>query len=201
MVEVPLPAVVEEEEELLELDETLLTPLAAVVEVSKEIVEDDGPSGAAALRRKHKPVEAEMDMTPMVDVTFLLLIFFMVTASFALQKSKQLPKPEPKEEGAQSRSFQELEDNPDYITVHIDGSGAYRVVTADWDRDAFSESEMLRNLREARQGVAGGKVPTRLMVRADGEVINDKVVAALDAASAVGMEDIQLLTVEEDSDE
>ena len=31
--------------------------------------------------------EDELDMTPMVDVTFLLLIFFMVTASFTLQKS------------------------------------------------------------------------------------------------------------------
>ena len=31
--------------------------------------------------------EEELDMTPMVDVTFLLLIFFMVTASFSLQKS------------------------------------------------------------------------------------------------------------------
>ena len=30
--------------------------------------------------------EPESDMTPMVDVTFLLLIFFLVTAAFALQE-------------------------------------------------------------------------------------------------------------------
>ena len=35
--------------------------------------------------------DSEMDMTPMVDVTFLLLIFFMVTAAFAMQKSFQVP--------------------------------------------------------------------------------------------------------------
>src|SRR5688572_20269137 len=40
-----------------------------------------------SLREKSAPQEAEMDMTPMVDVTFLLLIFFMVTASFTMQKS------------------------------------------------------------------------------------------------------------------
>ena len=38
--------------------------------------------------------ETEMDMTPMVDVTFLLLIFFLVTAAFTLQKSIDVPKPE-----------------------------------------------------------------------------------------------------------
>lgn len=34
---------------------------------------------------------AEMDMTSMVDVTFLLLIFFMVTASFVIQSAFQTP--------------------------------------------------------------------------------------------------------------
>ena len=37
--------------------------------------------------------DAELDMTPMGDVTFLLLIFFMVTAAFTMQKSFQLPAP------------------------------------------------------------------------------------------------------------
>ena len=37
--------------------------------------------------------DSDMDMTPMVDVTFLLLIFFMVTAAFSLQKSLQIPAP------------------------------------------------------------------------------------------------------------
>ena len=36
-------------------------------------------------------IEDELDMTPMVDIVFLLLIFFMVTASFTLQKSMQQP--------------------------------------------------------------------------------------------------------------
>ena len=38
--------------------------------------------------------EAELDMTPMCDVTFLLLIFFMVTAAFAMQKSFEVPAPD-----------------------------------------------------------------------------------------------------------
>ncbi len=39
----------------------------------------------------------EADMTPMVDVTFLLLIFFMVTAAFTMQSAIVVPKPSPPE--------------------------------------------------------------------------------------------------------
>ncbi|MCH7688429.1 MAG: biopolymer transporter ExbD, partial [Planctomycetes bacterium] len=51
----------------------------------------------------------DMDLTPMVDVTFLLLIFFMITASFTIQKSIQVPPPDPEQEGA-AQTIQELED-------------------------------------------------------------------------------------------
>ena len=43
--------------------------------------------------KKEKAEQPEMDMTPMVDVTFLLLIFFMVTAAFTMQKSFEIPTP------------------------------------------------------------------------------------------------------------
>ena len=35
--------------------------------------------------------EAEMDMTPMIDVTFQLLIFFMIAATYVVQKTLSLP--------------------------------------------------------------------------------------------------------------
>ncbi|MEM9659397.1 MAG: biopolymer transporter ExbD, partial [Planctomycetota bacterium] len=46
----------------------------------------------------------ELDLTPMVDVTFLLLIFFMITAAFAVQKAISVP-PISDEESAQSQPF------------------------------------------------------------------------------------------------
>src|SRR5687767_4367931 len=43
--------------------------------------------------KKRAPLDQEMDMTPMVDCVFQLLIFFMVTASFVMQKSLKVPPP------------------------------------------------------------------------------------------------------------
>jgi biopolymer transport protein ExbD len=45
------------------------------------------------LRRRKRPLEeAEMDITPMIDCTFLLLIFFLVTSRMRAQLPLELPK-------------------------------------------------------------------------------------------------------------
>jgi hypothetical protein len=51
------------------------------------------PAPERAFTPKKHLEDPELDMTPMVDVVFQLLIFFMLTAAFALQKSLTLPKP------------------------------------------------------------------------------------------------------------
>lgn len=43
------------------------------------------------LRRRRKVEEADMDITPMIDVTFLLLIFFMVASKIDVQADVRLP--------------------------------------------------------------------------------------------------------------
>ncbi len=46
-----------------------------------------------ARRNKHKPSEAEIDMTPMLDVVFIMLIFFIVTTSFVKEAGVQVKSP------------------------------------------------------------------------------------------------------------
>jgi hypothetical protein len=70
-------------------------------------------------------------------------------------------------------------------------------VTVDWDEEAPSEHEMLRKLREARDGDSAGNVPSKLLVKAHGDSVIEKVVSALDAGTEVGMEQVQLVKVEE----
>jgi biopolymer transport protein ExbD len=142
--------------------------------------------------------EGEMDMTPMVDVTFLLLIFFMVTAAFTMQKSFEIPTPE--QEQASARPIQEFEEDPNYVIVRVDQFNTYHVSAAVWDeeKEAPSEQDLLVRLREARQGHRPRSGAKRMLVMASGEAYHEKVVTALDAGSEVGMEDVKLVTVEDE---
>ncbi len=137
--------------------------------------------------------EDELDMTPMVDVTFLLLIFFMVTAAFSLQKSIEIPAPD-QEQSAQARTVQEIEEDDDFIIARIDRDNTIWIN----DSEAPSEQEVLEKLREAREGLSGSEIgPSTLLVLADGDCRHETVVMVLDAGNAVGMENVRLATADE----
>ena len=171
-------------------------PRETHVEDVEEEPESAGVEETIAAAKKFRATEAEMDMTPMCDVTFQLLIFFMVTAAFAMQNSIEIPKPKQDAPSTQVVA-KDPEEDPAYVTVYVDEFNTYRVVTPDWDVEAPSEQELLRKLREARNAGSGGMAPTKLLVKAHGDSLHEKVVAALDAGTEVGMEQVQLMTIEE----
>jgi biopolymer transport protein ExbD/rRNA maturation protein Nop10 len=141
-----------------------------------------------------RQIDDEMDMTPMIDCVFLLLIFFLVTSAFALQKSLQMPPPDAQQSAAPTRTITELEEDDDYVIVRIDHDNTVWVD----ESEAPSEQELLSQLRTARRGIGGRKPPTSLLVLAHGEAWHEIVVRALDAGSAVGMEHVRLATAEEE---
>ncbi|MEM1304256.1 MAG: biopolymer transporter ExbD, partial [Planctomycetota bacterium] len=147
---------------------------------------------------KKKRKEDELDMTPMVDVTFLLLIFFMITAAFALQKSIEVP-PVEDDEAAASETVDDLEE--DSIVIRVDADNVYWVGAPLWDEEqrAPSKPDMRNKVRQARSGKGGkfGKGPTKLLVQAHGDATHEYVIAALDAGSAVGVQQIRLMAYEE----
>lgn len=142
------------------------------------------------------PEDEGPDMTPMVDVVFQLLIFFMVTAAFSLQKSIQVPTPDSQQAAAQSRTIEELEEDDDYIIVKIDRDDTVWVN----DSEAPSPQDLLAKLREAREPSGDGKGPSSLLVLASGEAHHEVVVRALDAGSAVGMENVRLASADDEDD-
>ena len=152
---------------------------------------------ALEFRSLRRGEEDELDMTPMVDVTFLLLIFFMVTAAFTMQKSFELPTPK---EHAPSTQVAETVDETGVITVRIDEYNTFHVAASHWDeeQEAPSEQELLRRLREAKAGDGRGSVPNKLIVEAHGDATHDHVVTALDAGTEIGMEEVSLRTGEDD---
>jgi biopolymer transport protein ExbD len=135
-------------------------------------------------------------MTPMVDSTILLLLFFMVTAAFSLQRAQPVPTPRPDEPSTNVVERDPTED-PGTVTVHVDENNTFRVVTASMDVEAPSTHELLIRLREACDDARAGRKPTKLLVMANNEALHERVVAAMDAGSQVGMEEIQLMMVEE----
>ena len=141
----------------------------------------------------------ELDLTPMVDVTFLLLIFFMVTASFQIQKSLEVPVPRQNLPSLAAQQHENPDDDPDNILVRIDSLNTYFVSCVAWDREreAPSEQELLRQMRLARESNRE-QPPRTLLVIAHVEALHEKVVAALDAGADVGINTIRLTSSEED---
>ena len=157
--------------------------------------QDDEDAQSPPMEPRGKLEEIEMDMTPMVDVTFLLLIFFMVTASFTLQKSLEIPKSE-SEDPSTEVVEEEPDDQSDFVTVIVDENNTYQITTVDEEWEAPSEQDLHIYLRLAREGDSTGTIPTKLRVEANGEALHEKVVAALDAGPLNGFSEVQLLTVE-----
>ncbi len=154
---------------------------------------------AAATTRftRPKPKTGEdMDMTPMVDVTFLLLIFFMITASFSVQKSIQRPaqrNDDPSTQAVQTTP----EENADVVTVQVDEFNAYSIITVNWDRVASSKQDLIIALNEAHAGSAGGARPSKLVIQAHENCIHAAVIAALDAGREAQFESFEVDTVEQ----
>lgn len=152
--------------------------------------DDDGP---LVFERRIRD-EGDLDMTSMVDVVFLLLIFFMVTAAFSLQKAIAVPTPDPTEGASRSRTIEEIETEGDFVIVRIDKDDTV------WVDGIYapSEQELLAKLRDARQSGDGGRGPNQMLVMASPEAMTETVIMALDAGSAVGMEDVRLANAEDE---
>jgi len=157
----------------------------------------EGTERVAFRPAEHLAADGDLDMTPMVDVTFLLLIFFMVTAAFTLQRSLDVPTPRP-DQPSQNVQQRDPREDPDLVTIQVDRFNTYRVITSDWDVEAPSVPEMLIKLREAARGNRQGHKPSRLLVQASRDALHENVIAAIDGGKGVEMERIQLSMMEDE---
>ena len=146
-----------------------------------EVAGDDG--GGFTLRRRSGEIE-EMDLTPMVDVTFLLLIFFMITASFSLQKSLEVPPPDPETQGASPIPLDQIEENS--VIVRVDPGDLY-----------FVEEQPVADPADLSAAVAAAMASgnrTELVIEADDAARHEAVVRVYDVGNELGMQRIRLAT-------
>lgn len=120
-----------------------------------------------------------MDLTPLIDVVFLLLIFFLVTSVFKKEEVAlllQLPKTE-QGQGSNEKKIEE-------ITIELTDSEV-----------AFNGKKT--SMEELSGSLEGSKPETLINLRVDGDVKYDRLVKVLDLLSSKKLENISLITNKE----
>lgn len=147
-----------------------------------EVLEEDQSDLLVGIRknRKRRKVE-ELDLTPMVDVTFLLLLFFMLTASYSLQKSIEVPAPDPEKSTQQAQSLEDLRDDYIIITVEADN----RILL---DDEAVPAPQLVDRIRASRRETNRNE----MIINGDPDSHHEAIVFVMDAANEVGMQRIRL---------
>lgn len=156
--------------------------------------DEQAPEESVAFTKKKNRDDTEMDMTPMVDVTFLLLIFFMITASFSIQKVFRTPAQKSNEASVNAVPDPNQE-NKDSVVIVIDEFNAYTVqLPSGEEREVPSKQDLIVLLADTKGGDTG---PTKLIIRAHEDSMHSTVVAALDAGRDAQFEQFELTTIEE----
>lgn len=134
--------------------------------------------------RPDKPEAPEVNLTPLIDVVFLLLIFFMVSTTFTQRGEIKVDLPE--------ASTEQVEARKQPLRLTIDADGAYfldgKPLQADGDA-----------IRDALTAAAGGDTGQTLIIRADAQSRHQDVVRAMDAASRAGLSRMSIATTVTDT--
>jgi len=125
--------------------------------------------------------KVEFQMAPMVDIVFLLLIFFMVTASFVIEES-QLKINLPATEAAVA-----AEELPDQVLIHIRSDGGVAVNEREMDSPGSRE---LPELRTMLTDLISIFTDQNVIIQADGSASHGRVVDVLNACVASGITNI-----------
>ena len=131
--------------------------------------------------RREEP--AEINLTPLIDVVFLLLIFFMVTTTF--NRYAELRIDLPKASAQPTRP-------PKATELVVDADGRYYL-----DGRALVNTRLetlVRALRELR--TENPEAP--LVIRADARTTHQSVVTAMDAAGRIGIRRLSIVTTQAD---
>jgi biopolymer transport protein ExbD len=133
----------------------------------------------AVVNTKAKP-DQRPDLTPMIDVVFQLLIFFMVTAVFAITPGLDIKLPEAEE--AQAPDKENL-----FIVVDQDGNMKLNHKTV-----TFAN---LREELEYKRGILDNT--TLIIIQGDERATHGQIVQIMDIAQQVGIVD-QVIATEPD---
>jgi len=132
--------------------------------------------------------EPEVNMTSLIDVVLLLLIFFMVSTSFVKQSQISIRLP-------QADSAAVVDEVPQQLDVMITEQGTFLV----------NGRELVNNrpetIRNALEKVSNGNTTLPLTISADANARHQFVVTAMDVAGKMGFVRISIATVNDTADQ
>lgn len=129
----------------------------------------------------HNKEEPTVDLTSLIDVVFLLLIFFMVSTTFERESVLKVDLPE-------ASSVEEREEIPDSLELVIDSEGRMYLN----DQRLIDSEE--RTIRAAIEQMAGEERNLPMVLRADRQTPHHFVVTAMDVAAQLGFVNLSIAT-------
>ena len=137
------------------------------------------------IRPKEEP---EVNLTSLIDVVLLLLIFFMVSTSFVKQSQISIRLP-------QAESTAVIEEKPQQLEIMITEQGTYLVNGREL---VNSRPETIRN---ALEKLSDGDTTLPLTISADANARHQHVVTAMDVAGRLGFSQISIATLTDPSEQ
>lgn len=133
---------------------------------------------------QHVSDEVEVNLTPLIDVVFLLLIFFMITTTFDRNAKIKISLPTTQSAVAVIQK--------DTMELLIDGKGNYYID----NREVLnSEAETLFRAMSLAIDERGGKLPD-LVISADANANYQSVVTAMDIAGRLDLTNFSMATAQ-----
>ncbi len=123
--------------------------------------------------RTKRDKELDINITPLIDVVFLLLIFFMVSTTFQRESEITIELPESSGEIAKTEKK--------VIEISIDNQGRYFV-----NQRRIKDSD-IKTLKKAIKITRGDTKEPKLIISADKMTPHQFVVRAMDAARQLGL--------------
>ncbi|MCM2320573.1 protein TolR [compost metagenome] len=137
------------------------------------------------MKFRRKPREnVEIGLAPLIDVVFILLLFFVVTTTFTRETQLKIDLPEA--DSATPVEETELKQ----LEVMIAADGSYSL-----NGQSLVKSD-LATLSSALQKESAGDSSLPLVISADARTPHQAVITAMDAAGKLGFSRLRITTVE-----
>ncbi|MCX2891050.1 MULTISPECIES: biopolymer transporter ExbD [Pseudomonas] len=135
-------------------------------------------------RRNRQRENVDINLASLIDVVFVLLLFFVVTTTFTRETQLRVELPEA------SSAEPAPADQGKLVEITISAEGVYSV-----NNHLLPKSD-LATLSEAIERESGGDNKLPLAISADGKTPHQAVVTAMDAAGKLGFSQLRMTTVE-----